>query len=193
MKSMKLLAPLITTLTLICSSIAFASEEGVYLGANGVYGQVKLEDTTMNGTTYTPNGGDTFGGGITAGINASKNFAIEAAFDGLNKVEYNGNNAPSLNYWFTYLAAKPMIDFWKFNAFVEVGAAYVAFTQNNYDVDDTDGSQVTPFFGAGLGVNFTPNFEVDLSINRIEDTHTPITFGTYHFITKYEDSGFLAD
>ena len=90
-----------------------------------------------------------------------------------------------------------MIDFWKLNAFVEIGAAYVAFSQDNYNADSTDGSQVTPFFGAGFGINFTPSFEVDLSVNRIQDTSTPITFGmltfTYHFITKYEDSGFLAD
>ncbi|MES2204246.1 MAG: outer membrane beta-barrel protein [Pseudomonadota bacterium] len=183
----------------LLSPLAFASDEGVYLGANGVYGQIKLEDTKVAGTTYTPGSGDTFGGGLTAGINTSKHFAIEAAFDGLNKVDYDGEKAPSSNFWFTYVAAKPMIDFWKFNAFVELGAAYVAFTQNNNnpDVDDTDGSQVTPFFGAGLGFNFTPNFEVDLSVNRIQDTATPITFGmltfTYHFVTKYEDSGFLAD
>ncbi len=194
---MKLFAPLLATLTFLCSSLASASDEGVYLGVNGVYGQIKLQDTTVNDTTYTPTSGDTFGGGITAGFNISKHFAIETAFDGLNKVDYNGDHAPSSNFWFTYLAAKPMIDFWKFNAFVEIGAAYVAFTQDNYNADSTDGSQVTPFVGAGFGINFTPNFEVDLSVNRIQDTATPITFGmltfTYHFVTKYEDSGFLAD
>ena len=194
---MKLLTALLVTSTLLGSSLAFASDEGVYVGINGVYGQIKLEDTTINGTTYKPSNGDTFGGGVTAGLNTSKHFAIETGFDGLNKVDYDGTKAPTSNFWFTYLTAKPMVDFWNFNAFVEVGAAYVAFTQNNYNADSTTGSQVSPFGGIGLGYNFNPNVELDFSINRIQNTSTPITFGmltlTYHAVTKYEDSGFLAD
>lgn len=194
---MKLRTPLLATLTLLCSSLAFASAEGFYIGVNGVDGQVKLQDTTVNGTTYPETNSDTFGGGVTAGFNTSKYFAIEMAFDGLNKVDYDGDNTPSSNFWFTYLAAKPMISFWQLNAFVEVGAAYLAFTQNNEGSEDTSGSQVAPFGGIGLGFNFSPNVELDLSINRIQDTATPITFGmltlTYHCVTKYEGSGFLAD
>lgn len=195
---MKSIALSSVILTVLCASSAFASDEGMYLGLNTVSGQVKLENITAGDSTYPGTTANTFGGGLTAGINASKNFAIEAAFDALNQIDYNGQNAPSRNYWFTYLAAKPMVDFWKLNAFVEIGAAYAAYTQDNNNLaDNMDGSQVTPFFGAGFGINFTPSVELDLSINRIQDTVTPITFGmltlTYHFVTRYEDSGFLAD
>lgn len=195
---MKFTIPALAILSILCSSLAFATDEGLYLGVNGVSGQIKLEDTTVDGTPYSQETAHTFGGGLTAGINASKHFAIEAALDGLNQVDYNGDNAPTRTYWFTYLAAKPMVDFWRFNAFVEIGAAYMSYTQDNHNIaDDTNGSQVTPFFGAGLGFSFTPNVELDVSINRIQDTTTPISFGmislTYHFVTKYEDSGFLAD
>jgi len=189
---------LLPVMVILCANSAFASSEGLYLGVNGVSGQVKLENTTVGDVNYPETTANTFGGGLTAGINASENFAVEAAFDGLNQTSYDGENAPTRNYWFTYLAVKPMVDFWKFNAFIEIGAAYAAYTQDNHNMaDDTDGSQVTPFFGAGFGFNFNPNVELDVSVNRIQDTTTPITFGmltlTYHFVTRYEDSGFLAD
>lgn len=197
---MQVSKPIFATLALsFFSSLAYASDAGLYLGANAVSGQIKLENITLdNGATYSGDSANTFGGGLTAGINASKNFAIETSFDGLDQVNYNGDNAPTRSYWFTYLAAKPMLDIWKFNVFAQVGAAYVAYNQDNHNEGESnDGSQVTPFFGAGVGFNVTPNVELDLSVNRIQDTVAPISFGmltfTYHFITKYEDSGFLAD
>jgi hypothetical protein len=195
---MRFLTPFFLTLIFLCTSLAYASDEGVYIGVNGIYGNIDLQDTTVNGQTYTPDNSTTYGGGITAGYNLSKNFALEAAFDGLNKVDYQGNDAPSRNYWFTYAAVKPMLDFYNFNLYGEVGAAYVSSTQNNPSgIDNTTSSAVSPFGGLGIGFNFTPNVELDLSINRIQDTATPITFGmltlSYHSVTRYEQSGFIAD
>lgn len=189
---------LFAALVILCSSTTFASGEGFYLGLNAIDGTIDLQDTTVGNTTYTADSTNSFGGGLTVGYNVSKNFAFDYAIDGFNQVDYSGEDAPNVNYWFTYLAAKPMLAFWKLNAFVEIGAAYVNFTQHNPDnIADTENSAVRPFGGAGFGINFSPNTELALSINRIEDTNTPITFGmltlTYHFTQHYEDSGFLAD
>jgi len=189
---------LLITLTTLCSSLAFASGEGIYLGINAIAGNIDLQDTTVGNQTYTPDSTSSPGGGLTVGYNVSENFALDYAIDGFDQIDYSGDNAPNVSYWFTYLAAKPMLNIWKFNVFVEAGAAYVSFTQHNPDdVENTEGSGVRPFGGAGIGFNFSPNSELALSINRIEDTNTPITFGmltwTYHFTERYEDSGFLAD
>ncbi len=182
-------------LTLLCSSLACASDQGFYFGLNVVDGQIDLQDTTVNNVTYSPDSGDSYGGGVTFGYNGSKNFAIDAAFDAFDKVTYNGENAPSQTYMFGYLAAKPMVNFWKFNAFIEAGAAYVYVMPENSD--ENSQSRVRPYGGVGLGYNFTPNTELSLSINQISDSTTPITFGmltlTYHAVTRYEGSGFLAD
>lgn len=193
--SVKLSTSLLATLALLCSSVAFASDTGFYFGLNVVDGQIDLQNTTVNNVTYSPDDGDSLGGGLTFGYNASKHFAIDAAFDAFDKVTYEGDNAPSYTYMFGYLAAKPMIDFWRFNAFVEVGGAYVNAMPD--DDDANSHSQVRPYGGAGIGYNFTPNTELSFSMNRIQDSTSPITFGmltlTYHAVTKYEDSGFLAD
>lgn len=196
--TMKFRTPLLCSLLFLSSSIALASDEGLYLGVNAIYGSVDLEDTTVNGVTYSSSDDNTFGGGITFGVNTSKYFALDAAIDGLNKIEYEGEHAPTRNYWFAYLAAKPMLTIWKFNAFAEVGAAYVHVDQNNPgDAEDTSNSMIRPYGGAGIGINFTPSTELSISINRIQDTDNPITFGmltlTHHFVTRYENSGFLAD
>lgn len=192
---MKLLTPLLATLTILCSSQAFASDEGFYFGLNAINGQIDLQNTTVNNVTYSPDSGNQYGGGLTVGYNTSKNFAIDAAFDAFDKVTYEGDNAPSETYMFGYIAAKPMIDFQQFNAFFEVGAAYVNAMPD--DSEASSHSQVRPYGGAGVGYNFTPNTELSLSINRIEDSSTPITFGmltlTYHAVPHYESSGFLAD
>lgn len=182
----------------LCSSVAMASGEGFYIGVNAVDGSIDLDNLTVNGVTYQPDGTNTYGGGLTSGYNISDHLAIDFAIDGLNKMNYQGDQAPSVNYWFTYLAAKPMLPFWRFNAFVEFGAAYVEISQNNSgDVDDTKNSEVRPFGGIGLGYNFNPNVELALSINKIQDTNTPITFGmltlTYHVADHYGPSGFIED
>lgn len=189
---------LLTMLIILCSPIVLASGEGFYLGLNAIDGNIDLQDTTVNGTTYTSSSTNSYGGGLTAGYNISKNFALDYAIDGLNQVDYVGNDAPTINYWFTYLAAKPMVSLWKFNFFVEAGAAYLNYTQHNPNgAESTENSAIRPYGGAGLGFNFTPNSELALSFNRIEDTNTPINFGmltwTYHFTERYEESGFLAD
>lgn len=165
---------------------------------NAIDGNIDLQDTTVNGVTYQPDSNNSYGGGLTAGYNSSPHLAIDFAIDGLNKIEYAGDNSPTRNYWFTYVAAKPMLPFWKFNAFIEFGAAYVNIQQNNPgDAADTTNSEVRPFGGAGFGFNFNPNVELDLSINRIQDTNTPITFGmltlTYHMTDNYGPSGFIED
>ena len=192
---MKLPISLLATLTLLCSSGAFASEAGFYFGLNLVDGQIDLPKTTVDDVTYSSNTTDSLGGGLTFGYNASSHFAIDAAFDAFDKVTYEGDNAPSDTYMFGYLAAKPMVDFWRFNAFVEVGGAYVNAMPDSDNANSR--SEVRPFGGAGIGYNFTPNTELSFSMNRIQDSDSPITFGmltlTYHAVTKYEDSGFLAD
>lgn len=195
---MKHFAKLLCISTISWASIAIASDEGIYLGINAVYGKLDLSDTTVNHVTYTPSDENSFGGGITAGYNTSQHFGLETAFDGLNKVDYDGNDAPSQSYWFTYLAAKPMLPIWKFNTYLRLGAAYVHIDQNNPgSAQDTTTSEVRPMGGVGIGFNFSPNTELDISYNRIQDTDNPITFGmltlTYHFVTRYEESGFLAD
>lgn len=186
---------LFATLATLCSSLALASDEGFYIGLNLLDGQIDLQDTTVNNTTYSPDGTNTLGGGLAVGYNISKNFAIDTGFNAFDKVTYDGENAPSETYLFGYIAAKPMIDFGQFNAFVEGGAAYVNAMPD--DDNASSHSQVRPYGGAGLGYNFSPNVELDISINRIEDATTPITFGmltlSYHAVTRYEKSGFLAD
>ncbi len=195
----KIRAQVLCSLLFLTSSLALASsEEGFYLGVNAIDGQIDINNVTVNGTSYTPENNNSFGGGLSYGFNVSKNVALDGAFDGFNVVDFNGTNAPNQQYWFSYLAVKPMVDFWKFNAFFSVGAAYVHVSQNNSgNTEDTTNSMVRPYGSVGLGFNFSPSTELALSINRIQDTNTPITFGmltlTYHFVTHYEDSGFLAD
>ncbi len=188
---------LLPILTLLCSSLAFASDEGFYIGINAIDGEIDLQDTTVNGVTYTPDSTNSYGGGLTLGYNTSKNFAIDTAIDGFNQISYSGEDSPTMTYWFGYVAAKPMLNLWKFNTFVEIGAAYVSYTQDNHVTGSTSNSQIRPFGGAGIGFAFNPNVELSLSMNRIQDTTTPITFGmltlTYHAVTRYEGSGFLAD
>lgn len=183
---------------LFASSYALASDEGTYVGVNAIYGKVDMQDISENGQSYTPKTNETFGGGLNFGYNISKNMALDAALDGFNKIDFNGENAPSQQYWFSYLAVKPMLDLWKFNAFISFGAAYVSMNQNDFeDANDISHAMIRPYFGGGLGFNFSPNTELDISINRIQDINTPITFGmlslTYHFVNRYDDSGFLAD
>jgi hypothetical protein len=195
---MKLYAQLLFSLIFLSSSFAMASGEGIYLGINAINGKIDVQDTTVNGVTYIPSSNSSFGGGLSYGYNVSEHVAIDGAFDGLNVVDFNGDNSPTQQYWFSYLAIKPMLDFWQFNAFVSLGAAYVNLSQNNPgNITDTTNSMVRPYGGAGLGFNFNQNTELDLSYNRIQDTNTPITFAmltlTYHFVQRYEDSGFLAD
>lgn len=196
---MKTSVKLLCILAFSWTSLALAdADENFYLGINGVYGKISLNDTTVDGITYTPSDDNTFGGGITAGFKTSKNFAIETALDGLNQIQYDGENPPTQSYWFSYLAAKPMLNIGPFDAYLRIGAAYVHLQQNNPgDAEDTANTMVRPFGGAGFGFHFNPNVELDLSYNHIQDTTTPINFGmltlTYHFVTRYEDSGFLAD
>lgn len=192
------LKSLYATLFFLSSSIAAASGDGFYLGVNAIDGNIDLQDTTVNGITYQPEGKNSYGGGFTSGYNISKHLAIDLALDGFNKIDYAGSEAPSKNYWFGYAAVKPMLPLWKFNAFLEFGAAYVEIQQNNPgSAEDTTNSEIRPFGGLGFGYNFNPNVELDLSINRIQDTTTPITFGmltlTYHMTDSYGPSGFIED
>ncbi|MCD8525357.1 MAG: outer membrane beta-barrel protein [Gammaproteobacteria bacterium] len=180
------------------ASVAFSSGEGLYLGVNAVQGTIDIAEVVVNNTAYTPSSENTFGGGLSLGYQPSEHVAIDAALDGLNMVNFDGENAPTQSYWFSYLAVKPILHAWKLNAFVSIGAAYVSISQNNSgNTPDTDHSMVRPYGGAGFGINFNPSTEMSFSINRIEDTKTPITFGmislTYHFVDHYESSGFLAD
>jgi len=174
-----------------------AADEGFYLGLNGVYADVGLSDITDEGTTYTTDGTTTIGGGASAGYYTSKNLGLEIGIDGLDGIDYAGDNAPSISsFWFGYADIKPMFQKDWFVGFLKLGAAYVAYT-TNLDNSNTSSSMVRPLGSAGFGINISPSTELDLSINRIQDSDMPITYGmfefTHHFVTKYDASGFIID
>ena len=181
----------------LSSSLALASGEGVYIGVNAIEANLDLQNITLNGVTYTPDNTSAIGGGLSTGYNLSSYLGIDIMIDALNRVDYSGSDAPTLNEWFSTVAVKPMLPMWKLNAFFEVGAAYVSIQQNNPNgIADTTNSEVRPFGGVGLGYNFTPNVELSFSMNRIQATN-PITFGmltlSYHAAATYGPSGFIED
>ena len=193
-----LLKSLVLSATLITASQAFATDPGFYLGINGLYGDYDAHDITSNGTTYEPESKGVYGGGVTAGYNITRRFALETGIEGLDKVTYDGEDAPTQSVMFAFLAAKPMIQGEYLVAFARIGGAYLEINQddNNDDTDDKS-TKLRPLVGLGFGMNVSPAFEIDLSANRIQDSDEPMSFAmlefTYHFITHYSDSGFIAD
>jgi opacity protein-like surface antigen len=188
---------LATLLSLGLMSAAHATGEGFYLGLNGIYADMGLSDITEDDTTYTTDGTTTIGGGASAGFNTSENFALELGIDGLDGINYSGDDAPSISsFWFGYADIKPMIQKDWFVGFLKVGAAYVAY-KTDLNSGDVDSSMVRPLGAIGFGINVSESTELDLSINYIQDTDTPITYGmfefTHHFVTKYDTSGFILD
>lgn len=186
--------------TLTASTACLASDKGVFLGANGLYGEYDAKDLTINGTNYTPDNKTIYGGGITAGYNASKRFALELGLEGITNVDYNtnGNISPSQRVGFVFADLKPMIQGHNMVGFARLGAAYLSVeTDDDNDTTDNSTSKVRPMVGLGFGVNTSPEVEIDLSINRIQDSEEPMDFVmlefTYHFIQHYNNSGFLTD
>lgn len=185
---------------LTATAVCLASDEGLFLGANGIYGEYDAKDISIGGTNYTPDSKTIYGGGITAGYNASKRFAIELGLEGITNVDYNTNGeiSPSQRIGFIFADLKPMIQRHHMVGFARLGAAYLSIeTDDDIDATDDSSSKVRPMIGLGFGVNTSPEVEIDLSVNRIQDSEQPMNFVmlefTYHFIQHYNDSGFLAD
>lgn len=186
--------------TLTATATCLASNEGLFLGANGIYGEYDAKDLSIDGTNYTPDSKTIYGGGITAGFNASKRLAIELGLEGITSVDYNTNSdiSPSQRIGFVFADIKPMIQGHNMVGFARLGAAYLSVeTDDDNDATDDSTSKVRPMVGLGFGVNTSPEVEIDLSVNRIQDSEQPMNFVmlefTYHFIQHYNDSGFLAD
>lgn len=189
-----LLAPLLLSLGL--TNAVHATGEGFYLGLNGIYADIGLSDITEDSTTYTTDGTTTIGGGASAGFNTSENFALELGIDGMDGIDYAGDDAPRVSYWFAYADIKPMVQKNWFVGFMKLGVAYVEYT-TELSTGDVDSSMTRPLGAIGVGINVSESTELDLSINRIQDSDTPITYGmfefTHHFVTQHNESGFIID
>lgn len=184
----------------IVAQNAWASGEGIYLSIGATYANLDLDDVTQGSTTYTPDENNAAGGSFGFGYNTSDHLAIEVGGLIFNDVDYsNGSSgSPTRSTSAGYIDIKPMIAYKSVNAFLRLGTAYV-YAQNKFSNgnDETITHSFEPLYGAGFGINFTPNFEIDLSGNHIQSNDTPITYGqlefTYHFVPKYTPGGFLID
>lgn len=196
----KIILPCCLLSTVIASN-AWASDEGFYLGLGVAYADIDLDNVTKDSVTYEPDGNSTAGGSFTLGYNSSPNFAFEFGgiiFNSLSYDDSDGDNAPDHTTSVGYFDIKPAYAYQNFNAFLRLGTAYV-YAQDSYsgDDDETLTHAFEPLFGAGLGYNFSPAIEIDLSANRIQDSNAPITYGqleiSFHSVQHYTPGGFLVD
>jgi hypothetical protein len=189
---------------------AYASPEGMFVNLGVATAQIDLEDIIYDGETYAPESSSASGGSFSMGYNSSKRFGFEIGALMFGDITYEGSNSnyePTRTTTIGYFDIKPMLASEYVNVFARLGTAYLsaqydtedneAIENGDTDVDELNNNTFRAFYGVGIGVNITPQSEIILSVNKIQDSSAPITYGqleySYHFITKYTPGGFIAD
>ncbi|MFN3234541.1 MAG: outer membrane beta-barrel protein [Gammaproteobacteria bacterium] len=179
------------------ATVTFASGTGFFLGFNVDEASIDADDVTVDGTTYSADSKETYGAGGNIGYNFSKYIGWEGGGFYFGNIDYT--EGAEREQYFIYAAIKPMIQTnFGLLVFGRLGGGYYETNVTSLPTDeDVDQSTGAAIYGAGVGFNLTPQFEIDLSANRISNSDAPVAFVmldfSFHNIPVYTKSGFLVD
>jgi OmpA-OmpF porin, OOP family len=173
-------------LALGCAINANAAVDGPYLGVQAGWGDSHNSkgDLGLSGTDINVSGSDGLAGGVFAGYQFNRNFALELGYTHYHNTSvsnilpagYGLNGNVSIKDQALDLVGKGIIPLANcFNLYGELGMAYL---DEKVSANVSDGfasgtaseseNAVLPTFGIGVSYDITPNVPVSLGWNRIQ-------------------------
>jgi OOP family OmpA-OmpF porin len=151
------LAAVLATLT----ASSFAAAPGAYVG--GEVGSTKFDGVSGNKASY----------GVVAGYNFNQNFAVEAGYGRLGKVDIMGYDVKFNQAQVSVIGSVPLNS--EFNVYARLG-----YNNLEASVNGSSASDNGALYGVGVGYNFNKNVSGRLEVQRPAADVTNVRVGVVY-------------